>query len=166
MLRRGLFLPGQILVSWFISGALLTGGYLVAYGTLTERISYYGLLYTVAGLYLLGGLSGFIAGGAVGMFGRPLEMRMKEAFKDQLHAVLYIFGFGALGFVLAGWIGFTYLAIHTMDPVQLAFVSAAWLIGASVISYAVQRGMQAVANTGARVARVRLKKIRIVLEDF
>jgi hypothetical protein len=165
-LKRGLALPGQLIVSWFISGALLTGGYLVAYGTLTEKISYYGILYTVGGLYLLGGIFGFIAGGAVGMFGRPLEMRMKEAFSDQLHGILYIFGFGALGFVLAGWIGFTYLALHTMNPIHLAFVSTAWLVGASVISYAVQRGIQAVGNWGERIVNIKLKKIRIVVEDI
>lgn len=86
---RSFGLPGAILLSFMVAGGVLAGGFLVAYGTLTERMSGRSLLYTADGLYLGGSLIGFILGGALGMFGRPIEIVARKAFQNRLIALLY-----------------------------------------------------------------------------
>ena len=81
MINKALDLPGRIIVSWFSAGALITGGYLVSYGLFVGAITHYCLLYTIAGLYIAGGLLGLFTGGALGMFGRPISMKIRAAFK-------------------------------------------------------------------------------------
>ena len=51
-MSRSILLPGRLLVTWFVSGATLCGGGLVAYGLFEESINHFMLLGTVAGLYL------------------------------------------------------------------------------------------------------------------
>lgn len=157
---RDIDLPGQVIVSWFTAGAILTGGVLVAYGTLTEQMNYNFILYLVAGLYIFGGVLGFVFGGATGMFGRPLSMTMKKAFKDQLMGTMYVIPLAAIGFVVAGWLSFTMWALYSLNWLALMFVMGAWVIAAIVVAIAINRGWIAAGNVIERIKRLGALRIR------
>jgi hypothetical protein len=140
LIPRSFGLPGAVMLSWMIAGGVLAGGFLVAYGTLGERISGHGLLYTAGGLYLFGSLIGAILGGALGMFGRPLEVAAKKAFHDQLIALLYAMPALFLAFVLTGWIAMTVVAITLGEVLPLVGVSLAYLVGFVAVGVAVRFG--------------------------
>ena len=163
--RKRLDLPGQILLTWFWAGALITGGVLVAYATLQERMNYYQLLNTVAILYGIGGVLGLLLGGAVGMFGRPLQMRAERAFRDQLNALLYLLPVAAVGFVLAGWVGFTFAALQRGDVVPLVLVSAAWAASLVIVSFAAARGWLGIEHIAERARGLPRLRIQVEFPD-
>jgi len=160
-LKRALELPGRILLTWFSTGALLTGGVLVTIGLYHESITHYYLLYTVAGLYIVGGLAGILSGGALGMFGRPLDMKLAAAFQDQLKGLLYIIMASGPLFVVAGWIGLTYWAIKTVNLMAIGFVTVSWLIGAVIFTFALEYGWFGLKNLSARLKKAASFRIRI-----
>ena len=63
---RGIGLTGRVAVSWAVAGGILLGGFMVALLTLTGRMNANGLLISSTLLFTLGGLAGFIHGGALG----------------------------------------------------------------------------------------------------
>ncbi|MFW5946920.1 MAG: hypothetical protein ACOCUW_00395 [Gemmatimonadota bacterium] len=128
------------MLSWMIAGGVLAGGFLVAYGTMTEQISGRSLLYTAGGLYLFGSLIGAVLGGALGMFGRPVETAARRAFHDQLVALLYALPALFLAFVLTGWIAMTVVAIYRGEVLPLVGVSIAYLAGFAAVGVAIRFG--------------------------
>lgn len=156
-MKRHLELPGRILMTWFVAGAVLTGGFLVAYGLFSERLAFYGLLYTVGGLYILGGVLGLVFGGAMGMFGRPEGMSPQEALEDQLLGSAYGLMLGAVGLVAAGWIGLTYWAAYSSNLFAILMVTLAWLVGAAVVALAAEYGWFGLRNIRRHVPVVRLQ---------
>lgn len=155
-MKRHLELPGRILMTWFAAGAVLTGGFLVAYGLFTERVAFYGLLYMVGGLYILGGLLGLVFGGAVGMFGRPGDMSRKEALEDQLLGSVYGVLLASVGLVAAGWIGLTYWAAYSANPFTILMVTLAWLVGAWIVALAAEYGWFGLRNLRRHVPTIRI----------
>lgn len=164
-IMRDIDLPGQVIVSWFTAGAILTGGVLVAYGTLNETFNYYYILYAVAGLYIVGGFLGFLFGGAMGMFGRPIAMTMKKAFKDQLMGTMYVLPAAAIGFVIAGWLSFTMWALYSLNWLALMFVAGAWFIAAIIVAIAINRGWLAAENVWNRAKKLGSLRIRLEYDD-
>lgn len=167
LIPRALGLPGAILLSFMIAGGVLAGGFLVAYGTLTERLSGHGLLYTAGALYLMGSLIGFILGGALGMFGRPVETAARKAFRDQLIALLYALPALFLAFVLTGWIAMTVVAITMGDVAPLVGVSVAYLVGFLVVGVAIRFGWFGARRAWERfsIDLNRLRGLRIRWEE-
>lgn len=133
-------LPGAVFLSWMIAGGILAGGFLVAYGTLTERVSGRALLHTAGGLYIAGAILGAILGGATGMFGRPLRMRARHAFRDQMVALLYSLPALFLAFVVTGWIAMTVVAISLGEVLPLVGVSIAYLVAFVAVGVAIRFG--------------------------
>lgn len=164
-MKRNLELPGRILLSWFTAGALTTGGALVAYGLFSERITHYYLLYTIAILYTIGGLIGIFFGGALGMFGRPLQMKINNAFKDQMTGLLYTLPIGGAAFVVAGWMGLTYWAVYSMNIVAIGFVTVSWLIFALVFALALEYGWFGLKNVSARIKKLFGIRLRIEFDN-
>lgn len=163
---KGLLLPGRILLSWFSAGSLLTGGYLVAYGLFNELIAHYYLLYTIAGLYIFGGILGILSGGALGMFGRPISMKIKSALKDQLKGLLYAIPAAGVGFVISGWIGLTYWAVYSGSLVAIGFVTASWMISAVIIALAIEFGGQGIKNIFKRIQRLAAIRVRVEFKEI
>ena len=160
-MKRGIELPGRLILSWFSAGSLISGGWLVAYALFHEKIAHYYLLYTIAILYMLGGFAGIFFSGALGMFGRPLEMKISAAFKDQLKGVLYAIPAAGIGFVVAGWIGLTYWAVYSMNIAALGFVTISWLVSGVIIALALEYGWFGLHNIISRIKSVKLGKIKI-----
>jgi len=160
---KSIDLPGKIILTWFISGAIFTGGVLITYGLFAGAVGYHMLLYAIAGLYMAGGVLGYISGGALGMFGRPLGMKVIEAFRDQLLGSLYIILGGAVGFVAAGWIGLTFWAVWSRSFLGIFGVTMAWLGAAVVTSMALQYGWMASINMFKRTART-VNRFRVRIE--
>lgn len=140
LIPKGLGLPGAVMLSWMIAGGVFAGGFLVAYGTMTERMSGRALLYTAGGLYLFGSFVGAVLGGALGMFGRPIEMAARKALRDQLTALLYALPALFIAFVLTGWIAMTVVAIYLGETLPLIGVSFAYLAGFATVGVALRFG--------------------------
>ena len=139
-LPRRFGLPGAVFLSWMIAGGLLAGGFLVAYGTMTEQVSGRALLHTAGGLYIAGAILGGVLGGALGMFGRPQRMEARSAFRDQMVALLYSLPVLFIAFVVTGWIAMTVVAIHMGEVLPLVGVSAAYLIAFGAVGMAIRFG--------------------------
>ncbi len=164
LVPRGFGLPGAVLLSWMIAGGVLAGGFLVAYGTMAEHMSGHALLYTAGGLYLIGSLIGAILGGAVGMFGRPIEMAARRALRDQLLALLYALPALFLAFVLTGWIAMTIIAVSHGHTLPLIGVSAAYVLGIVVVGMALRFGWFGARRAWERFARQagRVRRLRLM----
>lgn len=145
-------LPGAVLLSWMIAGGVLAGGFLVTYGTMTERMSGRAILYTTGGLYIAGALIGGILGGALGMFGRPLRMATRRAFRDQLVALLYSLPALFIAFVITGWIAMTVVAISLNEVLPLVGVSIAYLVAFVAVGVAIRFGWFGARRTWERAA--------------
>ncbi len=162
-------LPGAVMLSWMIAGGVLAGGFLVAYGTMAERISGRALLYTAGGLYLAGAIIGGGLGGALGMFGRPLHMAAKRAFRDQLVALLYALPALFLAFVLTGWIAMTVVAVSLGEVLPLVGVAGAYLVAFMAVWIALRFGWfgmrQAWHRFSEEVDKLRNVRIRIETND-
>jgi hypothetical protein len=144
--------------------SLISGGWLVSYGPFNELITHYYLLYTIAGLFIFGGVLGILFGGALGMFGRPLAMNKLTALKDQLKGMLYTIPAAGIGFVIAGWMGLTFWAIYSINLIAIGLVSISWLISLIVISLAMRYGWFGINNVVKRISNINLKKIKIKIE--
>lgn len=155
-MKKHMELPGRILMTWFVAGAVLTGGFLVAYGLFSELMAFHGLLYTVGGLYIVGGILGFVFGGAVGMFGRPEGMTSREALSDQLVGSAYGLLLAAVGLVAAAWIGLTYWAAYSASLPAVVGVTFAWLVGAWIVALAAEYGWFGLRNIRRHVPVIRI----------
>ena len=137
----------------------------MAYGLFEESINHFMLLETVAGLYLVGGVLGFLLAGALGMWGRPSNMGAKEAFRDQLTGALYLLPIAAAGFVAAGWIALSYWSVYTVHYGGLVLATVAWLGIALAVALAVEYGWLGVRNFRDRLARIRHVHVHVSVEE-
>jgi hypothetical protein len=158
-------LPGKLLVTWVISGAVLCGGGLVVYGLFAEEINHWMLLETVGVLYLVGGALGFLLAGALGMLGRPSGMAAKEAFHDQLTGALYVLPLGTVGFIAAGWIALSYWSVYSGNFGGLLLATVSWLGLAVVAAFAVEYGWLGFRNVGERLSRIRHVHVHVSIEE-
>ncbi len=141
------------MLSWMIAGGVLAGGFLVVYGTRMQHINERSLLYTAGGFYIFGSAIGAILGGALGMFGRPIEESSRRAFRDQLLALLYVLPVLFLAFVLTGWIAMSIVAIHLGKVLPLVGVSIAYVIGLATIAVALRFGWFGTRDAWERLSR-------------
>jgi uncharacterized membrane protein len=155
------------MLSWMIAGGVLAGGFLLAYETLTERVSGHALFYTAGGLYLVGSILGMVLGGALGMFGRPVEMAARRAFRDQLLALLYALPALFVAFVVTAWIAMTVVAVTRGEILPLVGVSGAYLVGFLAVGIAIKLGWFGARQAWERFTRGagRLRRLRIVWDE-
>jgi hypothetical protein len=144
-------LPVRVTVAWTVTGAVLMGGVFVAVMTLAERLNGNALLVTAGGLYILGALAGFAAGALLGFFGRPAGVTARDAAHRLGFAALLAVPALAVGFVAAGWIAMTVVALYTGKAVALAAVAVGWLAGAVFVLGAVVEGWTALHEVVARL---------------
>lgn len=156
VLRRGIGLPGRIAVSWTAAGGMLVGGFLVAAMTLGGRLSGSGLLLTSAGLFVIGGILGFVHGAVLGYLGRPAAMTRRQAAAALALAAVYALPTLAVGLVVAGWIGMTIVAQYAGRLLPWVMVGLAWAVGAAVVLAAAVQGWRGLRNAYARWPQRRL----------
>jgi hypothetical protein len=149
-LPRDIGLPGWVAVSWTAAGGFLIGGFLVAAMTLTGQMSGSGLLMTSSGLFLVGGLLGFIHGAMLGFFGRPADMPASRAVSALILAGIYALPTLAIGVVLSGWIAMTVVSLYAGGMVAIALSGLAWVLGSVVVLTAAVNGRRALVNAYAR----------------
>jgi hypothetical protein len=155
-LRKGVGLPGRIAIGWTMGGGFLVGGFLVAAMTLMGQLSAMGLLVTASGLFLIGGLLGYIHGATLGFFGRPAGMTRRDALYALGLAGVYALPMLAIGLVASGWIAMTVVAQYAGRAAPWVMVGIAWFIGAVVVAYAATKGWQGLRNAYARWPQRRL----------
>jgi hypothetical protein len=147
---RDIGLAGQVAVSWSVAGGLAVGGFLVAGMTMAGKLSGSGLMLAAASLYLLGGLLGFAHGAALGFFGRPADVTAREALGKLGMAALYALPALIVGFLAAGWIAMTSVALYVGRPLPLVGVAIGWMVGLVVLIVAAVSGWEALGNAYAR----------------
>jgi hypothetical protein len=147
---RGVGLTGRVLVSWTVAGGLLLGGFLLAGMTLAGRLSANALLMTAGLLYVAGAVLGFTHGAVLGFFGRPADMTAKQALGRIGMAALYAVPAMTVGFLAAGWIAMTVLAIYLGRTLPLVGVGVGWVVGAVLVATAAMYGVKALRNAYAR----------------
>lgn len=155
-LPRGIGLPGRVAVTWATAGGLLVGGFLVAAMTLAGRLSGSGLLVTSAGLFVIGAALGFVHGGVLGWLGRPKEMSKRATAGALGRAALYALPAVTVGWIVAGWIAMTVVALYTGEVLPLVAAGGAWLVGIALVGWAGVEGWRAVRLAYARWPQARL----------
>jgi hypothetical protein len=148
--KRDIGLSGRVVVSWTLGGGLAVGGFLVAGMTLAGKLSGSGLLLAAAALYVIGALLGFAHGAALGFLGRPENVTAREATGRIGMAALYALPALIVGFLAAGWIAMTSVALYIGKPLPLAGVAVGWLVGLVILLTAAVSGVQALRNAYAR----------------
>jgi hypothetical protein len=151
--ERDTGMTARVAVLWAVAGGILAGGFLVAAMTLAERLNGNALLLTAGGLYILGAVLGFANGAVLGFFGRPDDVKPGEAVRKLGFAALYAVPALALGFLVAGWIAMTVMAMYAGHTAALAAMAAGWLIGAVLVAWAVLEGWAAMHNLVVAVGR-------------
>ena len=132
---RGIGLHGRVAVTWAAAGGLLLGGFLVAFMTLSGRLSGHGLFFTVSGLFVIGAILGLAHGLVLGFFGRPEGTPPRAATGDLGRAVLYAIPALAVAWLLTIWIGMTMPAV---------------ILGRTFVAWAAVYGWRALRNAYAR----------------
>jgi hypothetical protein len=147
---RDVGLMGRVIVTWTVGGGLAAGGFLVAGMTLAGRLSANALLLSALILYGMGAVLGFVHGAALGYFGRPAGVTTKDALARIGMSALYAIPAVIVGFLAAGWIAMTSMALYLGRTLPLVGVAAGWLVGAVVVVVAAVAGLQALRNAYAR----------------
>jgi hypothetical protein len=146
-------LTGRVIGTWTVAGAVLMGGFAVAALTLTERISAHGLMLTATGLFLVGAVGGCVAGALLGFGGRPAGVTTVEAARRLGVAAAWTTPFLAVGFVVAGWIATTCMALYVARPLLLAGMALGWAAGLVILAVAALEGWAAARNAVGRAVR-------------
>jgi hypothetical protein len=149
-IERDVGLTGRVVVSWTVAGGVAVGGFLVAGMTLAGKLSGSGLMLAAASLYVIGGLLGFTHGAVLGFLGRPADVTAREAVGRLAMAALYAIPALIVGFLAAGWIAMTSVALYIDRPLPLVGAAVGWLIGAVLVLYAALSGWEALRNAYAR----------------
>jgi hypothetical protein len=154
--ERDVGLTGRVAVSWTVAGGVAVGGFLVAGMTLAGKLSGSGLMLAAASLYVIGGLLGFAHGAVLGFLGRPADVTAREAVGRLGMAALYAIPALIVGFLAAGWIAMTSVAVYIGRPLPLVGAGIGWLVGAVLVLYAAVAGFEALQNAYARWPERRL----------
>lgn len=147
---RGIGLTGRVAVSWAVAGGLVLGGFMVAALTLAGRMNANGLLISSTLLFTLGGLAGFIHGGALGYLGRGTDTSRKQAVSALALAALYTIPFMAAGWVATGWIAMTIMALYTKTVTAYVGMVIGWTAGLAGVAVAAVLGWKALKQAYAR----------------
>ena len=143
-------LTGRVAVTWAVAGGLALGGFLVAGMTMAGQLSGNALLMTAGVLYVIGAVFGFVHGAALGFFGRPADMPKREAVAKLGMAALYALPAVTVGFLAAGWIAMTAVAVYLGRPLPMVGVGLGWVAGAVIVMVAALNGWRALQNAYAR----------------
>ena len=150
VLARDTGLMGRVIVSWTVAGGLLVGGFLVAAMTLAGKLSGNALLMTSGVLYVMGAALGFAHGAVLGFLGRPAEVTAKQALGRIGMAALYAIPAVTVGFLAAGWIAMSSVAVYLGRVLPFVGVGVGWVAGAVLVVLAARYGVQALGHAYAR----------------
>jgi hypothetical protein len=160
-LTLGLGSVGKLAVSWAVAGGILVGGILVAGMTLAGQLSGFGLLLTATGLFVVGGVLGFIHGGLLGWLGRPPTETRRQALASLGMGAVYAVPALLLSWLVAGWIAMTTVALYAGKVAGLIGSGIAWLIGAALLVVAVEHGWSAARRLYAGWSNARVASLLV-----
>jgi hypothetical protein len=149
-MERDTGLTARVIGTWTVAGAVFMGGFLVAALTLAERLNANALLVTTAGLFIVGALFGCVGGAVIGVFGRPAGVSLRDCSRKLGIAALYTLPALAVGFLAAGWISMTTMALYLGRPLPLAGVGIGWLVGFTMLAWAAVEGWTALHHAARR----------------
>ncbi|HSJ25073.1 MAG TPA: hypothetical protein VK929_10415 [Longimicrobiales bacterium] len=159
--ERDVGLPGRVVVSWTVAGGLAVGGFLVGGMMLAGKLSGSGLLLAAGALYIIGGLLGFGHGAALGILGRPEGMSAREAVAKVAMGAIYAVPALIVGFLAAGWIAMTSVALYIGKPLPMVGAAVGWLVGLVLVVVAAVSGWEALRHAYARWPERRLGTVLV-----
>jgi hypothetical protein len=160
-LTLGLGSVGKLAVSWAVAGGILVGGILVAGMTLAGQLSGFGLLLTATGLFVVGGVLGFIHGGLLGWLGRPPTETRRQALASLGMGAVYAVPALLVSWLVAGWIAMTTVALYAGKVAGLIGSGIAWLIGAALLVVAAEHGWSAARRLYAGWSNARVASLLV-----
>jgi energy-converting hydrogenase Eha subunit B len=146
-------MTARVTVAWAMAGGVAAGGFFVAAMNLTGRLSGSGVLLAAGGMFLIGAMAGFMAGALLGYLGRPADVNADEGTRGLFMALLWAVPGLAAAFLVTGWIAATGVVLFAGNAVPVAFMVAAWLVGAAMVGGAFVEAAGALANIRTRLAR-------------
>jgi hypothetical protein len=160
-LTLGLGSVGKLAVSWAVGGGVLLGGVVVAGMTLAGQLSGFGLLLTATGLFVLGGVLGFVHGGLLGWMGREETMTRRAALGSLGMGAVYAVPALLLSWLVAGWIAMTTVALYSGKVAGLVGCGIAWLVGAALLVVAAEQGWSALQRVYAGWSNARVATLLV-----
>jgi hypothetical protein len=149
-LPKGIGTTGRTAVTWAVAGGVGLGGFVVGLMTLSGNLSGNGLLVTSMALFIIGAALGFLHGSVLGLMGRPVELSWRKALGTLGLAALYTIPALAVGFLVAGWIAMTPIALYTHKIGAIAGCIVAWVVGAILLITAAVSGVTSLRAAYAR----------------
>jgi hypothetical protein len=141
--HRGVELPAAVTISWSLAGGMLLGGAAVVLMLVTNRLSGHLMLTASATLFALGALVGLLHGIALGIFGRPEGMTIRQAGSAILHGLLYLVPSLLLGWLIAGWVAAMPMALSGKHLIATAISALAWVAMVVTVYFAASIGLRA-----------------------
>ena len=148
--HRGIDLPAAVTISWSLAGGMLLGGAAVVLMLVTQRLSGHLMLTASATLFALGALVGLVHGVALGIFGRPEGMSVREAGSAMLHGLLYLVPSLLLGWLIAGWVAAMPMALSGKHLIAIAISALAWVAMVVTVYFAASIGLRAAQHAYRR----------------
>lgn len=146
---EGFGLPGRIVLSWTMAGAIAGGGFLAAGLALTRGSAPLSLLSIVV-LAGIGALLGFAHGSLLAVLGRPLEESAGECVHHLAASAIWAIPEFAAAGLIALLIAIGPEALSFDNPLGLVTAAFAIIVGGGVCLWAAREGRRALRIAFAR----------------
>ncbi len=141
--HRGVELPAAVTIAWSLAGGMLLGGAAVVLMLVTNRMSGHLMLTASATLFAIGALAGLAHGVALGIFGRPEGMTVRQAVHAMVHGLLYLVPSLLLGWLVAGWVAAMPMAYSGKHWIAVGISALAWVAMIVTTYFAGSIGLEA-----------------------
>ncbi len=148
--HRGVDLPAAVTIAWSLVGGMLFGGAAVVLMLVTDRLSGHLMLTASATLFAIGALVGLVHGVALGIFGRPENTTVRQAWAAMVHGLLYLVPALLLGWLVAGWVAAMPMALSGHRVIATGISALAWIAMIVTVYFAGSIGLQAARLAYAR----------------
>lgn len=147
---RTIGLHGRVAVLSAMAGGITVGGVLIAFMTLSGRLSAHALFETATALFIVGALLGLVHGIVLGYLGRAPGVTPRQARGDLGRAALYAIPGLSVAWLAAIWVAMTLVAFYTGRPGALAGAAVGWVGAGAILAIAALQSLRALRNAYAR----------------
>jgi len=141
--HRGVELPAAVAIAWSLAGGMLLGGAAVVLMIATGKLGSHLMLTASVTLFAVGAVVGLAHGVALGIFGRPEGVSVRDTLGALAHGLLYLVPALLLGWLTAGWVAALPLALSGHKVIGTAISAVAWLAMAVTVFFAGSTGLRA-----------------------
>lgn len=147
---RTIGLHGRVAVLSAMSGGVALGGVLVAFMTLSGRLSGHAIFATATAFFIAGALIGLIHGAVLGLLGRPAGVTRRHALTDLGRAALYAIPGLAVAWLATIWVAMTLISFYLGRVGALVGAAVGWMAAGTILAATAVQGLRALRNAYAR----------------